>query len=305
MSLTGGDMTINNSAKGGKGIKVGNSDTASTLTIGTSGADNDLLSLDVNTSGSCIATTGSGMEMGYVGSAKGVKVMGAITVNSGNIHISTASDGAEGMESKQTITFNGGIFEGDTYDDALNAAGCITFNDGYVWAHASNNDAIDSNSSSGTNGIVVNGGVIIGTSTTSPEEAFDCDNANFVLNGGVLIGVGGAQGGGGGFGGSTSTAGAPTSATQAYAMVSSVSLTSGYYISMKNSSGTVLCSYKMPQSLSSVNILVSHPSLTGSGTVVYNSTAVSGGSNIHWNGAYCTGATLTGGTSTSITPSTN
>ena len=133
----------------------------------------------------------------------------------------------------------------------------------------------------------------------SPEEAFDCDNANFVLTGGVLIGTGGSQGGG-----STSTAGVPTSATQPYALVSSVSLTKGYYISVKNSSGTVLCSYKMPQALNSANILVSHPSLSGSGTVVYNSTSISGGSNALWSGTYTTGATPSGGTSKSVTPVT-
>jgi hypothetical protein len=235
--------------------------------------------------------------------------MGPITVNSGTIHLSTISDGAEGLESKHTITFNGGTLESDTYDDAINAGSTITINNGNVWAHASNNDAIDSNASSGTNGIVINGGVVIGTSTTSPEEAFDCDNANFVLNGGVVIGVGGAQGGGGG----SSTAGAPSTATQAYAIVSSVSLTQNTYVSVKNSSGTVLCSYKQPNSFSSgggmggssngVNILVSHPNLSGSGTVVYNSTAISGGSNSLWNGVYTTGATLTGGTSKSITAS--
>lgn len=322
MTLTGGDMTINNSAKGGKGIKVGNSSATgvngATLTIGQSGASNDLLSLDVNTSGDCIATESSSggwgggpTDGGYVGSTKAIKVMGPITVNSGNIHLSTASDGAEGLESKYTITFNGGIFESDTYDDAINAAGCITFNDGYVWAHASGNDAIDSNSSSGTNGIVVNGGVIIGTSTTSPEEAFDCDDANFVLNGGIIIGVGGAQGGGGG----SSTAGAPTSASQKYAMVTGVSLTQNTYISVKNSSSTVLCNYKQPNSFSSgssmggpsggsssgVNILVSHPNLGSSATITYNATSVSGTTSSVWNGAYTTGGTVSGGTSTSAT----
>ena len=166
------------------------------------------------------------MNEGYIGSTKAVKCMGSITVNGGSIYLSTASNGAEGLESKSTITFNGGNFESNTYDDAINAASTITFNDGNVWAHASNNDAIDSNSASGSNGIVVNGGIIVATSTSSPEEAFDCDNANFVLKGGIIIGTGGSQGGGGGWGGSTTTAGAPTSATQPYALVSSVRLTS-------------------------------------------------------------------------------
>lgn len=308
MTLKGGTITINSSARGGKGIKVGNSSKASKLTIG-SGSAGPVLT--VTTTGQYLATAsssggmggfpGGGMNEGFIGSTKAVKCMGAIVVNGGDITLGTASDGAEGLESKSTITFNGGTFESNTYDDAINAASTITFNDGNVWAHASNNDAIDSNSSSSSNGIVVNGGIVVATSTTSPEEAFDCDNANFVLTGGVLIGTGGSQGGGGG---STSTAGTPTSASQPYAVVSSVSLTKGYYISIKNSSGTVLCSYKMPQALSSANILVSHPGLSGSGTVVYNSTSISGGSNALWNGTYTTGATPSGGTSKSVTPTT-
>ncbi len=323
MQLTAGNITINNTAKGGKGMKVGTSEVSgangANLVIGQSGASNDLLSLDVNTTNTYIATEsgssggwgGGPTDGGYIGSTKAIKVMGPITVNSGNIHLSTKSDGAEGLESKYTITFNGGIFESDTYDDAINAANCITFNDGcYVWAHASGNDAIDSNSSSGTNGIVVNGGVVISTSTTSPEEAFDCDNANFVLNGGVIIGVGGSQGGGGG----TSTAGAPTSASQKYGIVSGVSLTQNTYISVKNSSNTVLCNYKQPNSFSSsggmggmggssggVNILVSHPNLGSSATVTYNATSVSGTTGSVWNGVYTTGGTASGGTSTSAT----
>lgn len=317
MQLLAGNITINNTAKGGKGIKVGTSEVSgangASLIIGQSGTSNDLLTLDVNTTNTYIATEsgssggwgGGPTDGGFIGSTKAIKVMGPITVNSGNIHLSTTSDGAEGLESKHTITFNGGIFESDTYDDAINAGDCITFNDGYVWAHASGNDAIDSNSSSGTNGIVINGGVVIGTSTTSPEEAFDCDNANFILNGGVVIGVGGAQGGG------TSTAGAPTSASQKYGIVSGVSLTQNTYISVKNSSGIVLCNYKQPNSFSSgggmggnsggVSILVSHPNLGNSATVTYNATGVSGASDNVWDGIYTTGGTVSGGTSTSAT----
>ena len=312
MQLLAGDITINNSAKGGKGIKVGTNEVSgangATLTIGQSGASDDLLNLDVNTTGQYIATEsgsqggwgGGPTDGGYIGSTKAIKVMGPITVNSGNIHLSTTSDGAEGLESKHTITFNGSIFESDTYDDAINAANSITFNDGYVWAHASGNDAIDSNSSSGTNGIVVNGGVVIGTSTTSPEEAFDCDNANFIINGGIVIGAGGMQGGGGGFGGSSSSsAPSPTSATQKYTTYGTTNLTSGTYISLKNSSGTVLCSYKMPQALSGAYLLFSHPNLGSSATVTYNATSISGTTGSLWNRAYTTGGSVSGGTSVS------
>jgi hypothetical protein len=236
------------------------------------------------------------MNEDYIGSTKAIKCMGPIVINGGNISLTTQKTGAEGMESKYTITFNGGTFKSCTYDDAINAASTITINNGNIWAHASNNDAIDSNSASGQNGIVINGGIVLASAANSPEEAYDCDNANFILNGGVVIGTGGSQGGGGG--------GTPTSATQAYATVSSVSLEANTYISIKNNSGTVLASYKMPRSNSRATILVSHPQLTSnsSATIVYNSTAINGYSNALWNGSYSTGATsITGGTSKSVT----
>ena len=310
MTLQGGTVIIENTARGGKGIKIGNSSATGAngaqLTIGKENTT-DGPTLTVTTSGNYLSKSGSGMEENYIGSAKAVKCMGPIVIHGGNISLSTHTEGAEGLESKYTITFNGGTFESSSYDDAINAASTITVNNGNVWAHASNNDAIDSNSSSGQNGIVINGGVVLASAADSPEEAYDCDNANFVLNGGVVIGTGGSQGGGGGGfpgGGTQGGGGTPTSATQAYATVSSISLSANTFISIKNNSGTVLASYKMPQSNSSATLLVSHPQLTSgsSATVVYGSSAISGYTNSLWNGAYSTGATsITGGTSRSVT----
>jgi len=310
MVLKGGTITINNSAKGGKGIKIGTSSaegsSGATLTIGDSSTTFSGPTLTVSTTGTYLATASSastggggfggmgGMTEGFVGSTKAVKCMGAIKVYGGDIYLSTTSDGGEGLESKYTIDIYGGTMESDTYDDAINAASTITFHDGYVWAHASGNDAIDSNAGSGVDGIVIDGGIVIASGTTSPEEAFDTDNGSFTINGGIVIGTGGAQG---------SSGGSPSSATQAYGVVSSLSLTANTYLSFKNSSGTVIASYKIPQSTNSASVLVSSPKLTSNSscTLVYGSSAVSGGSNSLWDGVFCTGATLTGGTSKTFT----
>ncbi|MCR5130945.1 MAG: carbohydrate-binding domain-containing protein [Prevotella sp.] len=312
MTLKGGTITINSSARGGKGIKVGTSDATGTsgakLIIGDSSTTDAGPTLTVSTTGSYLATESSGeggmggmaMDSGFIGSCKAIKCMGPITVYGGDIYLSTECDSGEGLESKSTITIVGGTLESDTYDDAINAASTITFNGGYVWAHASGNDAIDSND--GTTGIVVNGGVVIGSGAESPEEGFDCDNAAFVVNGGTVIGTGGAQGGGGGMGGEMSGGGVPTSASQAY-VSTTVSLTAGTYLSLKNSSGTVICSYKIPTSLNSATVMMSSPSLTSgaSATIVYGSSAISNPTTSVWDGVYTTGATLTGGSSTSVT----
>ena len=302
MNLQGGSITIRNTARGGKGIKIGNSSATGAkgarLIIGKENASEGP-TLTVATAGRYLSRSGSGMNEDYIGSTKAVKCMGPIDIYGGNISLTTQTEGAEGLESKYTVTIHGGTLESNAYDDAINAASTITINNGNVWAHASNNDAIDSNSGSGKNGIVINGGIVVASAANSPEEAYDCDNANFILNGGVVIGTGGSQGGGMQGGG-----GKPTSATQAYATVSSVSLSANTYISIKNNSGTVLASYKMPQSNSSATILVSHPQLTSgsTATVVYGSSAISGYTDALWNGAYSTGATsITGGTSRTVT----
>lgn len=313
MLLQGGTITIDCSARGGKGIKVGTSEVSGVngarLTIGNASAAGQGPTLTVRTTGSYLATEsssgggnpwggGGSMDAGFIGSCKAVKCMGPIEVYGGEIRLSTTSDGAEGLESKSTITFNGGTLESDSYDDAINAASTITFNDGYVWAHASDNDAIDSNDSS--TGIVINGGVVIASGSNSPEEGFDCDNAAFVVNGGIAIGTGGSQGGGGGSGG------LPTSAKQPYVTLSSLTLSAGTYLSLKSNSGTVVCSYRIPRTTSQATVFMTAPQLksNSSATVVYGSTSVSNPSTSLWEGAYTTGATLSGGTSRSVTPTT-
>jgi hypothetical protein len=228
-------------------------------------------------------------------------VCSPITVHGGNIYLSTNNDSGEGLESKSTITINGGTIESNTYDDAINAASTITFNGGNTWAHASGNDAIDSNDK--TTGIVINNGVVIASGTSSPEEGFDCDNAAFIINGGTVIGTGGSQGGGG-MGGNQGGGGMPTSATQAYATLSSVSLTKDTYLSLKGNSGTVIFSYKLPNTTRQSTILVSSPQLSKgqTATIVYGSSSISNPTSSIWNGAYTTGATVSGGTSSSVSP---
>lgn len=316
MLLQGGTIAINCSARGGKGIKVGTSEQSGTngarLTIGDASQVGQGPTLAVATTGSYLATESSGgwgggpMDSGFIGSCKAVKCMGPVNVYGGNTRLSTVSDGAEGLESKSTITVYGGTLESDAYDDAINAASTITFNGGSVWAHASNNDAIDSNDSS--TGIVINGGVVIGSGTSSPEEGFDCDNAAFVINGGVVIGTGGSQGGGGGGpgGGGQGGGGLPTKATQPYASLSSANLTAGTYLSLKDDNGNVVFSYKISHAVSQATVLVSSPNLTSGSraTIVVGSTAISNPATSLWEGAYTTGATLTGGTSNSVTPTT-
>ncbi len=285
VNLFGGTLNCLAKGNGSKAIVA-----SGELTIGREGAANELLSISAITQGSSLGSTsggGGGMNSGFNAAPKAIKGAANVYVNSGNVYAETKNDGGEGLESKATLTINGGIIECNTYDDGVNAATALVINGGYLYSHASNNDGIDSN---GT--ITVNGGVALGSGTNAPEEGFDCDQNQFVINGGIMIGTGGA----------TSN---PTSASQPYSTVSSVSVTSGKYIAVKDNSGTVLFSYKCPNSVNSATVLLSSPQFTKtSHTLMYGVTSVSGATETLFGDVYCVGGTLSGGSSKSFTPAT-
>ena len=266
------------------------------LTIGNEGAANELLNIRAVTQGASLGTSSGnagmggmggmgGMQEGFNAAPKAIKGAANVVVNSGTIYTETAHDGGEGLECKASMTINGGIIECNTYDDGINAATSLIFNGGYIFSHASNNDAIDSN---GT--ITVNGGVVLASGTNAPEEGFDCDNNQFAVNGGIIIGTGSANS-------------SVTSSSQPYASVSSVSVTQGRYLAVKNSSGEVMFSYRCPNTVNSASVLLSSPAFTSSShTLMYGVTSVSGASESYFDGAFTVGGTASGGSSKNFTP---
>ncbi|GGH18372.1 carbohydrate-binding domain-containing protein [Sphingobacterium alkalisoli] len=123
-----------------------------------------------------------------------------IVINGGTIHINTTGEGGEGIESKSTLTVNGGDIYVKAVDDAVNAGKAIYINGGNIVAYSTTNDGMDSNGI-----LTVTGGRILAIGARSPEAGFDCDNNTFRITGGVLIGAGGST--------STPTASASTQAS--------------------------------------------------------------------------------------------
>lgn len=285
VNLLGGALNCLAKGNGSKAIVAGG-----LLTIGNEGTDNALLNIRAVTQGTSLGASSGGwggMQGGFNAAPKAIKGAADVVVNSGTIYAETACDGGEGLESKASMTINGGIVECNTYDDGINAATSLTFNGGYVYSHASNNDGIDSN---GT--ITVNGGVVLASGTNAPEEGFDCDNNQFVVNGGVLVGTGSANS-------------SVTSSSQPYATVSSVTVSQGKYLTVKDSSGNVMFSYMCPNTVSSAKVLLSSSGFTTSShTLMYGVTAVAGVTESYFNGVFTVGGTATGGSSKSFTPQT-
>lgn len=146
----------------------------------------------------------------YVASTKGIASKGKITINSGVVTVRTSTPGAEGIEGKKGVVFNGGKVDVLATDDAVNANATVEFNGAYVTARSTGNDAVDSNPKTGffmpfggnntvsenaDTAIVVRGGTVYAWSQVgSPEEGLDCDFSPIVIEGGSIFSVGGGMG---------------------------------------------------------------------------------------------------------------
>ena len=269
IKLNAGDITISMSGTGGKGIKCNG-----TFTEGTS--DGEGPTLKVSTTGSKLnASSGGGMggpgggwgQTSGGGSAKGIKVQGTITLYGGTTEVITATDGAEGLESKtsavESIVIKGGHHYFKCYDDCINSAGGIKFDGGITICYSNGNDAVDSNY--GRSGAVdIGNGFVMAYSTRgAPEEGLDCDNDSYVkISGnGYAISGGAQQGGGGGWGGSSSST--ISGAAQGYAILSSPSsYNATSYYTLADADGNNLMTYKFDASFSN-----SHSIITAKGMV--------------------------------------
>ena len=145
----------------------------------------------------------------YVASTKGIASKGKVTIHSGVVTVRTSTPGAEGIEGKNGVVFNGGKVDVLSTDDAVNANATIEFNGAHVTARSTTNDAVDSNPKGGffmpfggnnnkqdaDTAIVIRGGTVYAWSQVgSPEEGLDCDFSPLVIEGGSIFSVGGGMG---------------------------------------------------------------------------------------------------------------
>lgn len=298
--LAGGTFTLANSGTAGKAIK---GDKA--IVIGADGTAGP--TIDARTSGAKFAVSsgstwggGGGRPGGGPGGGPGgpgsqgdyanpkvIKAVGNLTVNSGKLTIVSTQDGGEGLESKNTLTINGGDTHITTVDDCINASSHIQINGGVLRCVASGNDGIDSN---GT--LTITGGIVIAAGTNQPEESFDCDQNTFTVTGGTLFGVGGG----------VST---PTSSVckQNIIINSNNSYTNGTRITLADASGNVIVSLLNPSNCSrSATALISAAGIAlGTQYRILTGGTVTGGET-HYE--LTIGGTISGGTQvTTVTPS--
>ena len=176
------------------------------------------------------------------------------------------------------------------YDDCMNSAGKISFNGGVTVCYSTGNDAIDSNT--GTNGAITigNGYVLAYMSKGDPDEAFDCDNNNYIqITGtGIAIGAGGKQ---------SSATGTISGAKQGYSFPGTVSFKANVYNTLADASGNNLVTFQLPIAINSTCTFITATGMvSGSKYTVKSSTTAPTDATTSWHGLFL-GSSATGSTS--------
>lgn len=313
LNIQGGKIQAISTGKGGRGF------VANKLTVGTLNAPDSLIRIYIKTSGQPVNASsgggwggpggpGGGSSDYWKGLPKGIKIQDTLVFNSGMVGVycsQTSGDpNGEAIESKTAIIINGGEIEANSYDDAINAGTYLEINGGRVWANARGNDGIDCN---GAN-TVVNGGVVI---VKGSEVGFDASTdagGHFTLNGGVIVSVGGNMGAWDNPNGNN---------TQKY-LTLNVTATNGFCV--KNSNGDEIMVFKMPNisgdgfennygtgtkppggggGSNSGRVAISCPEILAGTYQVFSSVSIEGGEC--WHGLYEGATCTTSGTATSVT----
>ena len=171
ITVNDGELNIKSTGTGGKGLNCDKQ-------------------ININNGVVRIITTGTRQKdsKGSV-SPKGIKADGDITFNGGQtqVRLEGSGDGTEAIESKSEIKVEAGTVECYSYDDAINSAGNLMIDGGYVYARSYNNDGIDANKN-----LYINGGVVIAEGAKEPECGIDAaEQYKAYINGGTVIAVGG------------------------------------------------------------------------------------------------------------------
>ena len=133
--------------------------------------------------------SGSGESADYT-NPKCIKAEGDLTMHGGRIRGFSKAEGGEGVESKNILTVNGGVFEATTYDDCINASYQIVINGGYLYCGSTHTDVIDSNGNH-ANSVVINGGIVLAFTAKTPEIGIDTDySQGLKINGGTVASFG-------------------------------------------------------------------------------------------------------------------
>ena len=142
------------------------------------------------------------------------------------------------------MTVSGGYVYIRSSDEGINSSGAITLSGGYVMVY-DGGDGIDSDCTTRYKGIVFSGAVVGIVSTSGRDSAIDTDNG-YTYSGGKVLAICPQ--------GMTAECTNVSGGISAYGKTSTISVSSGYYLTVKVSSSSELA-IKMPVSLNNAFVL--------------------------------------------------
>ena len=175
-----GTITCLGTGLGGKGIVAGKY-----LSIGNEETDS-LPVIRIATKGECIKNDENEDERS--GCPKGIKAGEELHIYGGDIAVTTAGMGGEGVECNGKMHIHGGTLECNTFDDGINVGRSIEISGGQVYCNSVDNDGIDSNGS-----ITISGGIVASVNQKKPNESLDAEDGQIFLIGGMFFGIGSGE----------------------------------------------------------------------------------------------------------------
>ena len=235
VTISGGVLELKATGSGGKGIScdgIFQSD-GGNVTVTTTGGmlvySNGTLNHNYTSSADRISSANKS-------SSKGIKADGGVVFNDGEYHITTATNNAEGVESKKQLDINGGTIFVKAYDDGINSSNDFRVSGGNLTVISTVGDGLDSNGN-----LTISGGYVRTMGAGGPEMGLDAATESgyaVYITGGTVFAFGGSN-----------TYPTKSSSTQAYVRGSG-SIKAETEISVK-SGDNVLATFTVPEEYSS------------------------------------------------------
>lgn len=190
VNISGGTLDLKATGSGGKGISCDGVFTSNggKVVIATTGGmlvySNGTLNHNYTSSADRIASD-------YKSSSKGIKADSGVVINDGEFYITTATNNAEGIESKADLDINGGKIFVKAYDDGINSSKDFRVSGGDLTVISIVGDGLDSNGN-----LTISGGYIRTLGSGGAEMGLDAATESgcaVYITGGTVLAFGGSN----------------------------------------------------------------------------------------------------------------
>lgn len=190
VEINGGTLNLKATGSGGKGISCDGIFTANggNTTIATTGG---MLVYSNGTLNHNYTSSADRITSDYKSSSKGIKADEGVVINDGEFYITTATNNAEGIESKKTLEIKGGKIFVKAYDDGINSSNDFRVSGGDLTVISIVGDGLDSNGN-----LYISGGYIRTMGSGGMEMGLDAATESgcaVYITGGTMLAFGGSN----------------------------------------------------------------------------------------------------------------